>query len=163
MVRLRFRLFDPTSGHPDRPTIGGVLTVLGGFGHAVFSGAEMARQAMATDPDANAAAAGQLQSFPPLMPFMMIGLIGTVVGLVLLGIAHLRSGVAPRWTGPVLLAFVFVEFVGSNFTQWATYLSGLLLLGARGGLVTGLMRNARPLPAHEDRIPTDVTVGQVIP
>lgn len=82
----------PTS--PKLATIGGTLTVLGGFGHAVFSGAEMARQVMAVDPDVNASVAGQLQSFPPLMPFMMVGLIGTVLGLVLLGIAHLRSGAA---------------------------------------------------------------------
>lgn len=142
--------------HPTSPklaTIGGTLTVLGGFGHAVFSGAEMARQVMATDPDVNAAAAAQLQSFPPLMPFMVVGLIGTVLGLVSLGIAHIRSGAAPWWTGPVLLAFVLVEFVGSNFSQWASYLSGLLLIGACAGLVVGLMRGARPRPlSGEDRI-----------
>ncbi|PBB07891.1 hypothetical protein CKW39_11200 [Kocuria sp. WRN011] len=147
----------PTS--PKLATIGGTLTVLGGFGHAVFSGAEMARQVMAVDPDVNASVAGQLQSSPPLMPFMMVGLIGTVLGLVLLGIAHLRSGAAPRWTGPVLLAFVVVEFVGSNFTQWATYLSGLLLLGACAGLVVGLLHETRPMPTRGDRVPSNVTVG----
>lgn len=152
--------------HPASPKlaiIGGSLTVLGGFGHAVYSGVEMARQSMAADPLANAAAAGQLQSYPPLIPFMMAGLLCTVVGLILLGIAHLRSGATPRWTGPVLLAFVVVEFVGSNFTQWATYLSGLLLLGACAGLVVGLLRDPLLLPTHKDPILSDVTVGRGIP
>lgn len=147
--------------HPASPklaTIGGTLAVLGGFGHAVFSGAEMARQVMATDPGAHAPAAAQLQSFPPLVPFMVAGLLGTVVGLVCLGIAHLRSGATPRWAGPALVAFVVVEFVGSNFSQWATYLSGLLLLGACAGLAMGVLRSIGPRATDADGFPHDAIV-----
>lgn len=152
--------------HPATPrlaTIGGALAVLSGFGHTVYSGVEMARHALAADPIANVAAAGRLESYPPLMPFMMAGLICTVVGLVLLGIAHLRSGAAPRWTGPVLIAFVLVEFVGGSFTEWATYLSGLLLLGACTGLAVSVFHGAHPLPRRADRTPRDVTVASGSP
>lgn len=138
--------------HPSSPrlaTIGGTLAVLGGFGHAVHSGAEMARQTLASDPDGHAAIAGRLLDSPALMPFMMIGLVGTVAGLVLLGIAHLRSRAAPRWTGPVLVAFVLVEFIGSNVSPWSTYLAGLLLLVACGGLASGLIRPSRSLTGDE--------------
>lgn len=152
--------------HPATPrltSIGGALAILGGFGHTVFCGVEMARHALAADPTANLAAAGRLESYLPLMPFMMAGLICTVVGLVLLGIAHLRSGTAPRWAGPVLIAFVLVEFVGGNFTEWAIYLSGLLLLGACTGLAASVLHGAHPLPRRADRTPSDVTVGRGSP
>ena len=49
----------------------------------------------------------------------------------------------------MLLAFDLVEFVGSNFTQWATYLSGLLVVLACGGLAWGVLRPSRRLESDE--------------
>lgn len=150
--------------HPAAPRLawtGGTMAVLGGFGHAVFSGAEMVRQSMASDPAGNADIAGQVQSFAPLVPFMAAGLLGTVVGLVLLGVAHRRSHAAPRWTGPALLAFVVVEFVGSNVSEWATYLSGLLLLGACAGLAMSVMSGPSAIArsVDEHRAVSDLPTG----
>lgn len=141
---------------PRLATLGGTCVVLGGFGHAVFSGAEMVRHTMADDPAGNADLASRIQTFGPLIPFMAAGLIGTVLGLILLGAAHLRATALPRWVGPVLIAFVLVEFVGSNFSDWAGYLSGVLLLAACGGLAVGVMTSA---PAPDGAVPVDLATA----
>lgn len=120
--------------------IGGTLAVLGGFGHAVFSGAALTQALMAEDPSAYGQLAEDIQSFSPLIPFMAAGLLGTVLGLVLLGAAHFRSKAAPRWIGPALWAFVLVEFVGTNFSEWAMYLAGLLYLAAFTALAAAITK-----------------------
>ena len=70
----------------------------------------------------------RLEAEPTLLPFMVAGLLGTVLGVLLLSIAWWRSRTAPRWVAPMLWAFLVVEFVGSNLSAWATYLSVLLYL-----------------------------------
>jgi len=75
-----------------------------------------------------------IESSPLLVPFMAAGLLGTVLGLLLLGVALWRSGVVPRWVPLVLWAFLVVEFVGSNLSDYAPYVSGVCLLLAFGAL-----------------------------
>lgn len=116
---------------------GGTLAVLGAFGHAVFGGAMLVGVLMARDAADRAVMAELLESIessPLLVPFMAAGLLGTVFGLLLLGVALWRSRVVPRWVPLVLWAFLVVEFVGSSLSDYATYVSGVSLLLAFGAL-----------------------------
>lgn len=118
-------------------TAGGTLAVLGGFGHAVFGGAMTVTVLMARDAADRTAMAGLLEDIetsPLLVPFMAAGLVGTVLGVLLLGAALWRSRVVPRWVPLVLWAFLVVEFVGANLSEYATYVAGLCLVLAFGAL-----------------------------
>lgn len=132
---------------PRLAAVGGALAVLGGFGHAVFGGTAMVRLSMAADPanrEAHAEVLSNLESGPALL-FMVMGLLGTVLGLLLLAVAVWRSPAAPRWTGPLLVAFLVVEFVGSGLSEWAGYLAVLLYLAALTGLAGAALRSPRDL------------------
>ena len=118
-------------------TAGGILAVLGTFGHAVFGGVMLVGVLMARDVSDRAVMADLLESIessPLLIPFMAAGLLGTVLGLLLLGVALWRSRVVPRWVPLVLWAFLVVEFVGVNLSDYATYVAGVCLLLAFGAL-----------------------------
>lgn len=109
-------------------TIALVLVGLGSFGHAVYGGVQLIMLSMAQDPgslDTHAATLERAESGAGLV-FMALGLLGSVLGFVLLGVAVWRAGLGPKWLGPVLIVWVLVEFVGSSFTAWAGYASGLL-------------------------------------
>jgi hypothetical protein len=113
---------------PVLATLGAVLAVLGGFGHATYGGVNLVMLQMAKDP-ANASVHADVLSgvgSGPTVPFMAAGLLGTVLGLVFLGIAVWRAGVGPRWLGPVLILFVVVEFAGAGLSVWAGYASAAL-------------------------------------
>ncbi|WP_165821165.1 DUF4386 family protein [Nocardioides gansuensis] len=136
---------------PRLATAGGVLAVLGAFGHTVIGGVMMLQLLMAESPEhrgAYAALVGDLESWPWLLPFFAAGLLGTVLGLLLLSIAHFRSRRGPRWVGPVVWVFLLVEFVGSGFSVWASDLAGVLYLAACVGLAAGVSSfsgvNGRP-------------------
>jgi hypothetical protein len=139
--------------------IGAVFAVLGGFGHAVFGGIGLSQLALAADA-ANREAMGEvitrIESGPAIV-FMAMGLLGTVLGLVLLGVALFRSRAVPRWIPVALWLFLVMEFVGSGLTEWASPAAGLLYLAAFTGIarhivwgagpvgaVTGTPRSARP-------------------
>lgn len=138
---------------PVLSAVGGVLAVLGGFGHAVFGGVAMVQLEMAADRDnvaVHADVLGAVESSPAVI-FMALGLVGTVLGLLLLSIALWRAGVGPRWVPPLVWVFLVVEFVGTNVSDSATYVSGICYLLALGGLAAHLVTTAqdasRPAPA----------------
>ncbi len=127
-------------------TVGGFFAVLGGFGHAVYGGVMLTHTVMAADPAHVSVYAGlleDLEAAPGLVPFMAFGLIGTVVGVLLLSIAWWRSRTEPRWVAALLWAFLVVEFVGTNFSAWATYLSTLLYLFALGAMALRMGGDSR--------------------
>jgi hypothetical protein len=129
---------------PVLAALGAALAVLGGFGHAAYGGVNLVMLQMAKDP-ANAAIHADVLSgvgSGPAVPFMATGLLGTVLGMVLLGIAVWRAGVGPRWLGPVLVLFVVVEFAGSGFSVWAGYASAVLFLAAFLTLALVVARSA---------------------
>lgn len=118
-------------------TAGGTLAVLGGFGHTAFGGAMLVSVLMSGDVADRAAMADLLEameSSPLLVPFMAAGLLGTVLGTLFLGVALWRSRAVPRWVPLVLWIFLVVEFVGSNLSDHATYVSAVCLLMAFGAL-----------------------------
>jgi len=127
-------------------TVGGVFAVLGGFGHAVYGGVMLAQTVMAADRTNASVYVGlleDLEATPVLVPFMAFGLLGTVVGVLVLSIAWWRSRTEPRWVAPLLWAFLLVEFVGTNFSAWAAYLSTLLYLVALGMMALRLGGGSR--------------------
>ena len=127
---------------PVLSSVGTTIAVIGAFGHSVFGGVSMVRVTMAAD-EANRSVHAQTLTqaeSSPLAAFMAMGLLGTVVGILLLAIGLWRAGVAPRWAGPLLVAFLVVEFVGTAFSQWASLVSAVLYLVAFTGLAVTVWR-----------------------
>ncbi len=128
---------------PKWAAIGGTLAVLGGFGHAVHAGTQAMQVLMAGDTENLEVHAALLEQSMPvgLEVLMLLGTIGTVLGLIFLGIAVFRARVGSRWVPVALWAFVLIEFVGTNFFEWASLVSGLLYLGAFVALAITLWRS----------------------
>lgn len=123
--------------------IGGTIAVIGGFGHTILSGAQLSQLAMASDMANRDVYAALLDAGMPLPLFilMMCGTVGTVLGLLLLGIGLMRAKVGPRWVPYAIWLWLVVEFVGTNITEWATLASGLLYVGAFGALAVTVWRS----------------------
>lgn len=136
--------------------IGGTVAVIGGFGHTVFGGTSLVQLAMAADTANHAVYAGLLDGEMPLglMILMLCGTAGTVLGLLLLGVALLRAKVGPRWAPYAIWAWILVEFVGTSITSWATLASGLLYLGTFGALAVAVWRS--PLAVWASAVQGDV-------
>jgi hypothetical protein len=131
---------------------GTALGVLGTFGHTAFGGLSLVLITMSHDQAHRSVYAGLVDDVftSPIMLVSMAGLIGTVLGLLLLGIGIFRTRTGPNWVGPAIWAFLLVEFVGSGLSPRASYLSVLLLAAAFWGLLPSL----RPIhaPAEEPEL-----------
>ncbi|WP_167140461.1 hypothetical protein [Diaminobutyricimonas sp. TR449] len=123
--------------------IGGTLAVIGGFGHAAYAGFQLAVVTMASDVADHDVYARLLDGeLPAIVDVLAVGgTVGTVLGLILLGVGLLRARVGVRWIPYVLWAFVVVEFVGTGLTQWAAYASAVLYLAALGALAMAVWRS----------------------
>ena len=130
------------AGSPRVAVAGGVLATIGGFGHAVFGGIGLAYLAMSSDVANRAALADVITRVEsgPALAFMASGMLGTVLGLLLLGTALFRSRAVPRWVPLSLWAFLAMEFVVSNLTEWATPAAALLYVAAFSGIAVQLVR-----------------------
>jgi hypothetical protein len=119
---------------------GTALGVVGCFGHTVFGGISLTYLMMARDQAHTSVYAGLMDgiSSSPVMLFSVAGLLGTVVGLLLLGIGLFRTRTGPVWVGPAIWAFLVVEFVGTAVSSYASYLS-VLLLGAAFFALAGVL------------------------
>jgi hypothetical protein len=109
---------------------GTALGVAGGFGHAMFGGLTFAYLVMAgesSNRSAYVALVADIES-SPVMLVSLVGLAGTVLGMLLLSVALFRAGIGPRWVGPLVWAFLVVEFVGGALSDYASYLSSVLLV-----------------------------------
>ncbi len=131
---------------PVLSVLGATFAVLGGFGHAVYGGVNLTMLAMARDTanldvHAEILAAGESGVG---IPFMAMGLLGTVLGIILLAVGLWRAQVGPRWVPPVLIAFLLTEFIGAGLSAWAGYAAGLLYLV---GLLALAVVVARTSPA----------------
>lgn len=132
---------------------GTCLGVLGAFGHTVFGGMSLVYLVMARDDAARATYAGLLDDVQstPVMLFAAAGLAGTVLGLLLLSIGLFRTRTGPRWVGPVLWAFLVVEFVGTGLSPYASYLSVLLFAAAFLSVAREATRSVAPRSSFEGR------------
>jgi hypothetical protein len=128
---------------PVLAALGGTIAAIGGFGHAVFGGTQIVQLGMAADTEHHDVYAGLLAAGPPwpLLIMMLAGTLGTVLGLLILGIGILRAKTGPRWIPYALWAFILVEFVGTNFSAWASLASGLLYLAAFCALAVTVWRS----------------------
>ena len=131
---------------------GTALGVVGCFTHAVYGGTSMIELVMARDESSRSTYAALLEKVDssPVLAFAAVGLLSTVLGFLLLSIALFRSRTGPVWVGPALWAFLLLEFVGGNFSDYAVYLSGLLLAIAFFALVPlfGATTKGAPEPSH---------------
>lgn len=124
--------------------VGATLAVLGAFGHAVYGGVNMVMLSMAQDlaaTDTHSEVLARAEQGAGL-PFMAVGLLGTVLGFVVLGVGLWRGGLGPRWLGPAVVVWVVVEFVGSGLSEWAGYASGLLYAVIFGTLALVVRRSS---------------------
>ncbi|MFK5633832.1 MULTISPECIES: hypothetical protein [unclassified Ornithinimicrobium] len=124
--------------------VAGALVGLQAFGHAVYGGVNLVMLSMARDlgsVDTHAAVLTDVESGTAL-PFMALGLIGTVLGMLVLAAALWRGRLGPRWVGPAIVAWIVVEFAGSAVSEWSTYLSGLLYLVIFGTLAVVVHRSS---------------------
>lgn len=140
---------------------GGVLAVLGGFGHAVFAGVNLTWLAMSADAD-NREALGEVVTrveSGPAVVFMAAGLLGTVLGLILLGVALFRSHVVARWIPVALWAFVVTEFALTTLTSWASPLALILYLAAFCGLAVAVLRDGDRSPATAEAADTETALA----
>lgn len=131
--------------------VAAVLAALGGFGHAVHGGVSITMLGMAEDPNrydvyGDLLAAGESGA---MIPFLVAGLVGTVLGVILTGVAVWRAKLGPRWLGPVLVGFVLVEFGGSALSDWAFYASGGLYFLGLVTLAAAVLREQPGSVAHE--------------
>ncbi len=122
------------------------LGVLGCLGHTAFGGLSLAMVMMARDPEHHDVYAGLLDRVfnSPVMLVSIAGLLGTVLGLLLLGIGLFRTRTGPVWVGPAIWAFLLVEFAGTSLSPHASYLS-VLLLGAAFWALTGPLTEEEPV------------------
>jgi hypothetical protein len=74
------------------------------------------------------------------MLFSLMGLAGTVIGLLLLAIAMFRTAVVPRWVPALLVAFLILEFAGSSLSSYASDVAGACYLIAFAALAVRLRR-----------------------
>ncbi len=132
--------------------------MLGAFGHALFGGVSLTYLLMASDTTNHPVYAKLVSDIEssPVMLTSVVGLAGTVLGLLLLSIALFRSGVGPRWVGPVLWAFLVVEFVGTSMSRYASFMSAVLLVLAFGALARTMLVaevHARPRDLDTQHLP----------
>jgi hypothetical protein len=122
---------------------GTALGVLGCFGHTVFGGISMTYLMMAHDEGQRGVYADLMTRVQnsPIMLFSAVGLLGTVLGLLLLGVGLFRTGTGPVWVGPAIWAFLVVEFAGTAVSSHASYLS-VLLLGVAFFALAGVVGRA---------------------
>ncbi|WP_430645864.1 hypothetical protein [Agromyces sp. GXS1127] len=132
---------------PVLATLGAACSGLGAFGHAAYGGASLVTLGMARyavdsgDLEGAQAAFGATQG-GDFAPYLLAGLGGTVIGVILVAVALLRSAVAPRWVAIALLAWVVIEFVLPNFLAgaWITYTSLVVGVVAFTGAAVAVLR-----------------------
>jgi hypothetical protein len=132
---------------------GTVIGFAGAYGETVVGGAMVAWLPAANDGATHRAAYAQGMDEmmnSPVMLFSLLGLAGTVIGLLLLSIGLYRAQVGPRWVGPALWLFLVVEFVGTSLSEWAAYLSPLCF--AAPFLALAVYASRQPLETWAGRV-----------
>jgi hypothetical protein len=151
------------SSAPRLSTTGVLLGCVGAFGHTVFAGMSMTYLLMATDAEHRSefgALYARIES-SPVMLMALLGLAGTVFGLLLMAIALVRTRVVPLWVPGLLVAFLVLEFAGSAVSCYASELAGACCLIAFVALAVHVHRmpvSTWRSHATEDRVLTDAAL-----
>lgn len=126
--------------------LGGTLAALGAIGYAVYGGAQLLIPAMVAD-QAKLELFAQLRADaePLTEPFAILGILGSVLGLLLISIALWRAKLGPRWIPVTLWVFLAVEFVGTAISPATGPVSAALLLVALVSL--GVLVQRSPVSA----------------
>lgn len=128
----------PVSG-----TLGALLVLVSAFGHSVFSGLNLTMVLMSREPalaDTYAALVDEANGSALFMPFLAMGLLGTVLGFLTLAVATWRGRVGPRWLPFALVLFVATEFGLSGLSGWVAYSAALLFLLCLATLALEILR-----------------------
>lgn len=130
---------------PLAANLGAALAGIGVFGHAVFGGVSMVTVVMAGDAANRSVYADLLARVEssPVMIFAAAGLLGTVLGLLVLGIGLWRSRAVPRWVPALLWTFLVLEFVGTSLSVYAGHVAGICFLIVFGALAAHVWRSPR--------------------
>lgn len=123
--------------------LGAGLAGVGAFGYAVYGGSQLVIPAMAAD-QANLEIYAQLRADAETLtgPFGVLGMVGSVVGLLLISIGLWRARLGPRWIPVVLWIWLAVEFVGTSLVrEVAVVASPVLLLVALVSLAVLVRRS----------------------
>lgn len=117
---------------PALSNLGATLMVLGAFGHTVHGGSVLLTIQMAADQTHHSTHAAVLDAFAssPAGIFSLMGLLGTVLGLIMLTVGIWRVRLGPRWVAPALAAFIVLEFVGAAISPIAGLVAGALYVAA---------------------------------
>lgn len=131
------------SSAPRLSNLGTTLALVGAFGHAVYGGVSMTMLHMADDRPNRAVHVATLESLEsgPTVAFMVMGLLGTVLGLLLLAVGLWRARVSARWVAPALGAFLVIEFAGGAVSAWSSHLSALIYTAAFLSLAATVRRS----------------------
>ena len=148
---------------PRIANIGGGLGVVATFGEAVMGGTGLVYLTMAGD-SANRelfARVWQDMESSPAMMFAVAGFGLTVVTQVLLSIGLFRSRLVPRWVPALVWAFLVLELVLSNLSEYASYAGSLCLLVAFAAVARTVVASPRQawapaLPWAADDVVTSV-------
>jgi hypothetical protein len=134
---------------------GTVLGVVGAMGEAAMAAVSLVFLEMANDTQHRDVYAVFYKHVitSPLGIISLVGLVGSVLGLLLLSIGLFRAGVGPRWIGPSLWAFLLLQYVGTGLSLWAGYLSVLL----SGAAYLALARTIRVSSETTDAPPHPLT------
>ena len=145
-------------------TIAACLGVAGAFGHAVFGGIALMYLSMAGDVENRAVHAALMEQVEgsPTMAFAALGLLGTVLGLLLLGVSLWRSRLVARWIPVGLWVFIVVEFAAGGLSEYASAVSGVLYLVVMVALAAWVARTpaaswAPPVTAERSDLVGTVT------
>ena len=127
---------------PRLSTVAATLCGLGAFGHSVFGGISLVYVVAAGDEADRTAYASLVRQVEesPVMVFAALGLLGTVLGLLLLGVSLWRSQLVARWIPVALWVFLVVEFAGSGLSSYASFVSGVLFVVVAGALAAWVAR-----------------------
>lgn len=122
--------------------IGGALLILPGIVGAGWYALGAMEYEMVHAKGLNTAALAQFlhkaDNAGVIIPFIVLFAIGAVLGVILLGIAALRTRVVPIWAGVVIIIAGPLNFIGQSHV--ASIISNAVLLAALGSLGLAALR-----------------------
>jgi hypothetical protein len=115
--------------------IGGVLALAGLFGHAVTGGSFLVVLQMVgaeADRGQMTALLERTQDSSSFIIFALMGLAGFLLGFIILAVGLWRARVAPGWVPALIVVSFVLEFIASNFIDYAGVVAGVLFASGLG-------------------------------